>query len=246
MLALALMIAQAFLFNAVFFSYALVLVRFQGVPGEGTGLHLVTLAARNFLSPLLVGHFFDTIGRRVMITATYAIGGVLLVPFGGGELHDPVLHRIAQAFLFNAVFFSYALVLVRFQGVPGEGTGLHLVTLAASNFLSPLLLGHFFDTIGRRVMITATYAIGGVLLVPFGGGELHDPVLHRIAQAFLFNAVFFSYALVLVRFQGVPGEGTGLHLVTLAASNFLSPLLLGHFFDTIGRRVMITATYAIG
>src|SRR2546427_576770 len=95
MLALALMIAQAFLFNAVFFSYALVLVRFQGVPGEGTGLHLVTLAASNFLSPLLLGHFFDTIGRRVMITATYAIGGVLLVPFGGGELHDPVLHRAA-------------------------------------------------------------------------------------------------------------------------------------------------------
>jgi MFS family permease len=67
--------------------------------------------------------------------------------------------------LFNAVFFSYALVLVRFQGVPGEGTGLHLVTLAASNFLGPLLLAHFFDTIGRRVMITATYAIGGVLLL---------------------------------------------------------------------------------
>ena len=72
---------------------------------------------------------------------------------------------IAQAFLYNAVFFSYALVLVRYHGVASERTGTHLVTLAASNFLGPLLLGRFFDTIGRRTMITATYGISGVLLI---------------------------------------------------------------------------------
>jgi MFS family permease len=79
MLALALMIAQAFLYNAVFFSYALVLVRYHGVASERTGTHLVTLAASNFLGPLILGHFFDTLGRRAMITATYAISGVLLL-----------------------------------------------------------------------------------------------------------------------------------------------------------------------
>ena len=78
-LALALMIAQAFLYNAVFFSYALVLVRYHGVASERTGTHLVTLAASNFLGPLLLGRFFDTIGRRTMITATYGISGVLLI-----------------------------------------------------------------------------------------------------------------------------------------------------------------------
>jgi MFS family permease len=72
---------------------------------------------------------------------------------------------IAQAFLYNAVFFSYGLVLVNFHGVASERTGTHLVTLAASNFLGPLLLGHFFDTLGRRKMITATYGISGVLLI---------------------------------------------------------------------------------
>jgi MFS family permease len=57
------------------------------------------------------------------------------------------------------------LVLVHFHDVPSERTGTHLVALAASNFLGPLLLGRFFDTIGRRKMITATYGIAGVLLL---------------------------------------------------------------------------------
>ena len=78
-LALVLMIAQSFLFNAVFFSYGLVLTRFHGVPEQRVGLYLVTLAVSNFLGPLLLGPFFDTIGRRAMIAGTYAIGGALLV-----------------------------------------------------------------------------------------------------------------------------------------------------------------------
>jgi len=60
--ALALMIAQAFLFNAVFFSYGLVLSHFYGVPETRTGTHLLLLAISNFLGPLLLGTFFDTIG----------------------------------------------------------------------------------------------------------------------------------------------------------------------------------------
>src|SRR5689334_3952239 len=78
-LALALMIAQAFLFNAVFFSYGLVLATFYHVPQNGTGLHLVALAISNFLGPLLLGQLFDTVGRRIMITLTYGLGGVLLI-----------------------------------------------------------------------------------------------------------------------------------------------------------------------
>jgi MFS family permease len=72
---------------------------------------------------------------------------------------------VAQAFLFNAVFFSYGLVLAQYHGVPETTTGLYLLPLAVSNFLGPLLLGHFFDTIGRRVMIAGTYAVSAVLLV---------------------------------------------------------------------------------
>ena len=79
LLALALMVAQAFLFNAVFFSYGLVLTTFYRIPEGRTGLHLVALAISNFLGPLLLGQLFDTVGRRIMITLTYGVGGVLLI-----------------------------------------------------------------------------------------------------------------------------------------------------------------------
>src|SRR5262249_58424497 len=64
-----------------------------------------------------------------------------------------------------AVFSSYVLVLVHDRGVAEPTTGLYLLPLPVSNFLGPLVLGHFFDTIGRRVMIAGTYAVSAVLLI---------------------------------------------------------------------------------
>ena len=78
-LALVLMIAQAFLYNAVFFTYGLVLVRYEHVPGSEVGLFILPLAISNFIGPLLLGPLFDTIGRRRMIFATYGIAGILML-----------------------------------------------------------------------------------------------------------------------------------------------------------------------
>ena len=66
-----------------------------------------------------------------------------------------------QAFFYNAIFFTYALVLMRFYGVPGKDVGGYLLPFALGNVLGPLLLGHLFDTIGRKQMITLTYALAG-------------------------------------------------------------------------------------
>ena len=88
LLALALLTAQAFLFNAVFFSYGLVLTNFHGVPEHTTGLYLVPLAASNFLGPILLAPLFDNVGRRKMITGTYALAGVLLL-----ATRDPIQSR---------------------------------------------------------------------------------------------------------------------------------------------------------
>jgi hypothetical protein len=70
MLALTLMAAQAFLFNAVFFSYGLVLTTFHEIPERATGLYLLPLAASNFFGPVLLAPLFDTVGRRKMIVGT--------------------------------------------------------------------------------------------------------------------------------------------------------------------------------
>src|SRR5207245_11602116 len=69
-----------------------------------------------------------------------------------------------QAFFYNSIFFTYALVLMRFYNVPEQNVGSYLLPFALGNVLGPLLLGHLFDTIGRKTMITATYGLSGILL----------------------------------------------------------------------------------
>ena len=75
---LALMAAQAFFYNAIFFTYALVLTDFYGIPAGDVGWYILPFAAGNFLGPLLLGRLFDVIGRRPMIAFTYIMSGVLL------------------------------------------------------------------------------------------------------------------------------------------------------------------------
>src|SRR5436305_2002168 len=74
----------------------------------------------------------------------------------------------AQAFFYNAIFFTYALVLTDFYGIRADDVGWYLLPFAAGNFLGPVLLGRFFDTVGRRVMIATTYGLSGVLLAVSG------------------------------------------------------------------------------
>jgi MFS family permease len=96
----------------------------------------------------------------------------------------------SQAFLYNAVFFTYALILTRFYNVPGGRTGLYLLPFAAGNFLGPLLLGHFFDTIGRRPMISFTYAISAALLT-LTGWLFARGLLSATTQTIAWTVIFF-------------------------------------------------------
>src|SRR2546430_12765605 len=73
LLGFVLMLTQAFFYNAIFFTYGLVLMRFYNVPSENVGAYLVPFALGNVLGPFVIGHLFDTIGRKQMITATYGI-----------------------------------------------------------------------------------------------------------------------------------------------------------------------------
>jgi MFS family permease len=96
----------------------------------------------------------------------------------------------SQAFLYNAVFFTYALILTRFYHVPGGRTGLYLVPFAAGNFIGPLVLGHFFDTIGRRPMISFTYAISAALLT-LTGWLFARGALSADTQTIAWTVIFF-------------------------------------------------------
>ena len=79
---LALMVAQAFFYNAIFFTYALIFTDFYRVPSDQVGWYLLPFAAGNFLGPVLIGRLFDTQGRRPMIAFTYIVSGLLLAATG--------------------------------------------------------------------------------------------------------------------------------------------------------------------
>ena len=75
---------------------------------------------------------------------------------------------VTQSFMYNAISFTYPLLLTKYYAVTSSDVGLYLLPFAAGNFLGPLLLGRLFDTVGRKVMISFTYGIAGVLLTVTG------------------------------------------------------------------------------
>jgi MFS family permease len=172
-LALALMIAQAFLYNAVFFSYALVLVRYHGVASERTGTHLVTLAASNFLGPLLLGRFFDTIGRRTMITATYGISGVLLIATAVAFGLD-AFSAWGQTFAWMLIFFfasaaASSAYLTASEIFPLETRALAIAIFyalgtAVGGTAAPLLFGYLVQS-GSAWALSVGYAFAATLML---------------------------------------------------------------------------------
>src|SRR5438874_6240643 len=97
---------------------------------------------------------------------------------------------VAQAFFYNAIFFTYALVLTDFYGIPGDHVGWYLLPFAAGNFLGQVVLGRLFDTIGRRPMIAATYAVSGMLLA-VAGYLFALGILSATAQTIAWMVIFF-------------------------------------------------------
>jgi MFS family permease len=97
---------------------------------------------------------------------------------------------ISQSFLYNAIFFTYTLVLGTFYGVPSTSAPLFLIAFAVGNLIGPLTIGHLFDTIGRKTMIAGTYITSGVLLgitaFLFNAG-----LLTAITQTLAWCVIFF-------------------------------------------------------
>jgi MFS family permease len=170
---LALMVSQAFFYNAIFFTYALVLTRFHHVDATKVGLYIVPFAVGNVLGPLLLGPLFDRIGRRVMIAATYALSGVGLALTGWGFVTE-VLDATTQTLAWSAVFFlasaaASSAYLTVSEVFPLEMRGIaisifYAVGTGAGGFAAPALFGALIET-GSRSNVFIGYAIGAVLVV---------------------------------------------------------------------------------
>src|SRR5207302_4814693 len=103
-LGLALMASQALFYDAIFFTYALVLARFYDVPEQNVGYYIFPFALGNFLGPLALGRLFDSIGRRKMIAATYTVAGLGLIAAGYGFSIE-ALSALQLSLCWSAIFF---------------------------------------------------------------------------------------------------------------------------------------------
>jgi len=178
-LGFALMVSQAFFYNAISFTYGLVLLRYYGVPAESIGYWLMPLAIGNFLGPLLIGRLFDTVGRKVMITVTYAASGILLAIAAWLFLHG-WLSLYLQAISWSIIFFiassaASSAYLTVSEVFPLEIRGLAIAVFYACGTLiggvgAPALFGALTET-GSRLMLFWGYITGAALMVGAAGIE---------------------------------------------------------------------------
>lgn len=200
---LMLMISQAFLYNAVFFTYARVLTQYYGVAGDKTGLYIVPFAVGNFLGPLLLGPWFDTIGRKVMIAATYGVSAVLLV-LTGWMFAQGMLTATTQTAMWMVIFFF----------------------ASAASSAAYLTVSEIFPVEMRGMAIALYYALGtliGGALAPYMFGRLIEMGVEAHSRmplfyGYLFSAALLGAAVVTTILFGVAAEGSSLESIAAPLS----------------------------
>jgi MFS family permease len=170
---LMLMTAQAFFYNAIFFTYALVLTDFYKVPGDHIGWYVLPFAAGNFLGPVLLGKLFDVLGRRRMIAFTYAMSGILLT-VSGWMFMQGMLSVTTQTIAWMVIFFFASAAASSAYLTVSETFPLEIRALAIAVFyafgtalggiVGPTLFGHLIDTHERGAVFIG-YLIGSALML---------------------------------------------------------------------------------
>ena len=170
---LSLMAAQAFFYNAIFFTYALILTDFYGIAADQIGWYILPFAAGNFLGPLVLGRLFDTLGRRPMLAFTYAVSGLLLAMTG--YLFSENLVSASQLTMAWMVIFFFASAaasaayLTVSETFPLEIRALaialfYAVGTGVGGIAGPWLFGILIET-GSRTSVFAGYLLGAALMI---------------------------------------------------------------------------------
>jgi MFS family permease len=173
LLGFVLMVAQAFFYNAIFFTYTLVLIRFYNVPAEHVSAYLLPFALGNVLGPLLIGRFFDTIGRKPMIIATYLGSGILLA-LSGWLFQAGLLTAQTQTLAWTVIFFVASAAASSAYLTVSEIFPLEIRALAIAIFYSigtltggvfaPLIFAAIIGS-GSRNALFAGYLFGAALMI---------------------------------------------------------------------------------
>lgn len=193
LLGFSLMVGQSFLYNAIFFTYGLVLTTFYHIDASTVGLYVVPFAIGNIIGPLTIGRLFDTIGRRQMLSFTYIISGVLLTITGWLFLQG-YLNAVTQTICWSIIFFF----------------------ASAGASAAYLTVSEVFPLEVRALAIALFYAIGqgASALAPILFGVLiasHQPI--EVFYGDLFGAALMAAAGVIALFFAVKAERQSLESI---------------------------------
>jgi MFS family permease len=175
-LSFSLFIGQAFLYNAIFFTYAIALTTFYHVASASVGLYLLPFAAGNLAGPLLLGRFFDTFGRKIMISGTYILSGGLLAVtawlFDQGTLSATTQTAAWVIIFFFASAGASSAYLTVSEIFPMETRAMaiaffYAIGTAAGGISGPVLFGVLIAS-GKRAELAIGYLIGAILMIGAG------------------------------------------------------------------------------
>lgn len=173
---LTMMVTQSFLYNAIFFSYALALQHFYDVPKEQTSYYFFPFAIGNLVGPLVLGHLFDTWGRRKMVLLTYGGAGVVLAASAVLFQLD-VLDATTQTVFWCVAFFfasagassAYLTVSEIFPLEVRSQTISYFFSIAQiTGAVAPALYGALIGDGHDRGPITVGYFIGAAIMIVGG------------------------------------------------------------------------------
>jgi MFS family permease len=172
----SLMISQSFLYNAIFFTYTLVLTKFYGVDAASAPWFLIAFAVGNLAGPLTIGHLFDTIGRKPMIAGTYILSGILLA-ITAALFQAGTLSAVTQTIAWCVIFFfasagasaAYLTVSEVFPlEVRAQAIAVFFAIAQCFGALGPVIYGHLIGDGSEPAKLTVGYLIGAFVMI--GGG----------------------------------------------------------------------------
>ena len=196
-LGLALMVTQAFMYNAVSFTFPLVLTKYYDVPSSTIGLYLLPFAFGNFLGPLLLGRFFDTIGRKQMISFTYGTAGLLLALTG---------------YLFSVGSFTVTTHLLAWSSI--------FFFASAGASAAYLTVSEIFPMEIRAMAIAFFFVVaqGAAILAPWLYGRMIETSATSVYYGYLLGAGLMLVGAVVELVMGVKAEGRALEHIAAPLS----------------------------
>jgi MFS family permease len=179
-LSLALMVTQAFLYNAIFFTESLVLTSFFKVPSGNVGYYIFPFALGNVLGPWVLGSLFDSVGRKVMIAFTYIVSGLLLIGTGvlfmNGQLNATTITICWSVIFFFASAGASSAYLTTSEIFPMEIRAnaiayVYGIGTLVGGGLAPYIFGLLIQTQSVRNVFLG-YLLGAFLMILGGVTEI--------------------------------------------------------------------------